>query len=76
MIPAVLSGFGPGDTKKNQNYPLHPVWYAPVMPCCVISIFPVIDACFLCCCFLEGPNFWGEEAKAKILQRQDGRFHI
>ena len=64
MILAVLSGFGPGDTKKNQNYALHPVWYAPVMLCCVISVFPVVYACFLCCCFLAGPNFLGGGGKS------------
>jgi len=46
-MPAESSGFGPGETKKNQNCPLHPVWYAPVML-----------------------------AKAQILQRQDGYFHL
>jgi len=46
-MPAESSGFGPGETKKNQNCPLHPVWYAPVML-----------------------------AKAQILQRQDGFFHL
>jgi len=74
VIPAGSSGFGPGDTKKNQNCPLHPVWYAPVMLCCVISIFPVIDACFLCCCFLEGPNFFGGWQKLKFYKGKMGIF--
>jgi len=75
VIPAGSSGFGPGNTNRNQNCPLHPVWYAPVMLCCVISIFPMIDACFFAV-VLDGPNFFWGVAKAKILQKQDGHFHI
>jgi len=73
VIPAASSGFGPCNTNRNQNCPLHPVWYAPVMLCCVISIFSMIDACFFAV-VLEGPNFLGGWQKLKFYKGKMGIF--